>query len=380
MIDGNSYRLAESLAKRHISDWHIVQFHNVVFDSGAFPNNIDSYSELAPILDTMQENRFSNYMREMNGLTDNECHLLVDNLCDCILFQRTFMPDIRTRLPYATMIAHLAAFSKITTYNPEFNNILEIGPGCGYLPFFLRHHTPLKNYSHTEACEGFYILQSIINSYIFKHKFEDRAFPKGQEDAESIYTNNSLFFDDFDYIDIPFDPISIHYPWWRLNEIHSHPEKFDIVMSNANLKEFMPEALDDYLSLTKDCLTDEGVLFCQCLGGPLRTKDELLQKKLFENGFAPLIYLESPGAVIAEIPQLSQKIEKHFTVSQGLFIKDTHSLFNTYYKQENYSQKFIAGELSVLKMLFGPSGIRNFYSQEDIFNLVKSRLAEKLTT
>ena len=377
MIDGSSYRLAEALAKRQIPDWHITHFHNVAFEhDGSFPNNIKSFSELGPILDTMQENRFSPYMREMNGLTIGERDTLVKALVDCVLLQKIYMPDIKTRLPYATMIAHLAAFSKISSYNPNFSNILEIGPGCGYSPFFLRNFPNLENYSQTESSEGFYILQSLINSYIFGHKFEDRAFPQGQDQAENIYTKNSIFFDDFDYIDVPCDPICIHYPWWRLKEILRPSKKFDIVMSNANLKEFMPQALDDYLYLSKEALTDDGVLFCQCLGGQFQIEDNTLQEQLYKTGFAPLIYIEKPGPINITIPNIPKHIEKHFVVSQGLFIKDTHQLFDTYYKRENYSQKFIAAETSVVRMLLGPIGERQFYSQSEIFDLVKSKLTE----
>jgi hypothetical protein len=378
MIDGASYRLGQSLAKRHISDWHITQFHNVAFDGSTFPHTINSYSELGPILDTMQEGRFAPYVKEMHGLTDEECQMLVEALADCVLFQKTFMPDLRPRIPYSTMISHLAAHSKITEFNPNFKNLLEIGPGCGYTPFFLRHHRALENYSQTDACEGLYILQSIVDSYVFGPRFEDRAFPQGQDQAEATFTTNKLFFDDFDYIDLPTEPICTHFPWWRLNEIRDQSTKFDIVMSNANLTEFMPHALDDYLKLTSDSLTDEGVLFCQCLGGPLRTKEDTLRDKLYEAGFAPLIYLKSHGQVSLEIPQLSRNLDKNFVVSQGLFIKSTHTLFETYYHRENYENDFIAGEVSVLKMLMGPDGERRTYSQSDIFTLVKEKLAEKL--
>jgi hypothetical protein len=380
MIDGHSYRLGLSMAMRHLPDWHLRYFHNVAFDQGAFPHNVNSYSELASIIDSMQQHRFDPYMREMNGLNDEECDLFVDALAECVIFQKTFMPDTRPRVPYSTMIAHLAAFTKLRSFNPNFSTLLEIGPGCGYMPFFLRHHAPLTNYSQTEACEGYYLLQSIVNAHVFGARFQDRAFPQGQDQAAATFTTDTAFSDDFDHIDLPKGPISIHYPWWRLNEIRENETKFDIIMSNANLKEFMAEALDDYLALIIDSLADDGILYSQCLGGDLRTENHILQKKLYKAGFAPLIYLEKQGLITIDFPEFHTELKKDFVVSSGMFIKKTHPLFKTYYEPKNYMNQFIAGEKPVLDLFLGAPGNRKNYTRDEIFQLVTKRLEQKLET
>jgi hypothetical protein len=148
-------------------------------------------------------------------------------------------------------------------------------------------------------------------------------------------------------------------------------------MSNANFREFRSQALSDYLYLAGETLADDGILFCQCLGGEIFTKNDTLKEKLFGAGFAPLLYLPDSGNIEVELPQSNLAFEKKFVVSAGVFIKSTHPAFETYHKVENYSQKFVAGEIEILHMLLGQPGERKVYERNDIFKLVEEKLAEK---
>ena len=71
MIDPATYRASELLAKSMSPHWRIAQTHNLDhFERAGFPVRISSVREIGPIVDSMQENRFDSYMRELDGLTD----------------------------------------------------------------------------------------------------------------------------------------------------------------------------------------------------------------------------------------------------------------------------------------------------------------------
>lgn len=380
MIDGTTYRLAQSLARRQIPNWHIAQFHEVVFDHLSFPSSITSFSELAQLLDTMQENRFEHYMREQNGLTDAEFTKLINVFVDHIDFQRTFMPDVVARLPYSTLMSHFQIYRKLHDINPNFSSLLEIGPGCGYLPFFLRNHHGLRNYSQIEACEAYYLLQSTVDSWIFRGRFDERAYPQGQGDAQHYFTLNNSMVEKPDYVEVPFEPVCTHYPWWRLGELIESGQQFEIITSNANLKEFSSEALQDYLYLIKQLLREDGVVFCQCLGGPVVTGDEDLRKTLFENEFAPLVYVEGAGPIAMTVPGEKKERRADFPVGQGIFVKRGHPLFDTYYDAENFTNHFMANDPNIIEVFFPNGAARSIYGRDEIKERVLARLPSCHTT
>ena len=67
-IDVGSYRFFEKLAKQAMPTWRFASKHSLdVFLKAKFPINVDSQSDLYPLLDTMQEGRFSLYMESFGG-------------------------------------------------------------------------------------------------------------------------------------------------------------------------------------------------------------------------------------------------------------------------------------------------------------------------
>jgi hypothetical protein len=219
------------------------------------------------------------------------------------------------------MIAHYVIFRKLIGYNPKFARVLEIGPGCGYLSFFLRHHAYLKDYSQVESTEAFYLLQSHINSHVFGARFSEHAISQRALADHNFYVAKMKWYNEFHFeeqkiLELPRTPVCNHYPWWRLGDVAER--RFDIISSNANLNEFSREALIQYLSVIRDVLTDDGAIIAQCLGGGAPTYDSVFAT-IKSVGFVPVALLHGdadPG--------------RNFVVTNGVFVGKNHPLYAAY--------------------------------------------------
>jgi hypothetical protein len=251
MLDPQTYRASEQLAKSAIPSWRISQIHNVDhFERAGFPVRIGSIREIGQIVDTMQENRFDRYMTELGGLSRDEYDFVLRMCVDAVRFQLTFLPHRKPVLPISTLLSVFALYKKMLSTHPKFRSVLEIGPGCGYTSFVLRHHRDLDNYSQIEACESFYILQNLVNLHCFGPRFDERALPPEDFRGADYFVNKRADMEFSPEVRCPRqEPQCTHYPWWRIGEIATRDRKFDIVTSNANLLEFNAPALDDYLTL-----------------------------------------------------------------------------------------------------------------------------------
>jgi hypothetical protein len=394
MLDPYIYRASESFAKSAIPSWHVSRTHNVDhFQNVGFPVRINTYNELRMIIDTMQENRVESYMKELGGLNEDDYETLIKAAIDFVEFQGMFFSNRQPVIAISTLISNLAIYKKIISYDPNIESVLEIGPGCGYISFFLKNQKNLKNYSQIEAAESFYILQSLVNMYCFGGGFRENAEPQTD------------FFDAADYYSGPqqnleispiYEPISeapvcTHYPWWRIGQLVSTEKRFKLVMANANLHEFNDQALVDYLSLISSVLEVDGALLVQCTGDPsgrmgrgMTTFEELLNF-LFEKGFAPLITVQQGQAVTFPVDNMDgperKKIEADpgnlpstFAVNNCLFVRPGHPLHSKYYHHANLYSGFIAPEEVVYRTFFKQPGNRKGYKKHEVIAEITKRL------
>jgi SAM-dependent methyltransferase len=377
MLDPQTYRANEQLAKSQIPSWRISQIHNVDhFERAGFPVRLGSVRELGQIIDTMQENRFEPYLNELGGLSDDEFALILEACKDSVLFQLSYLPSWRPVLPISTLLSAFALFKKMKGSDQAFRTVLEIGPGCGYLSFFLRHHAALENYSQIEACESFYILQNLVNHYCFGHRMDERAMMPAEVSLVDYFINARP--------DMEFSPkvrlgekapLCTRYPWWRIGEIASRDRKFDIVTSNANLLEFNAPALDDYLTLMHRALKPDGVFLVQCTGFTASGTVEQLLEKIYDKKFAPLMFVREhePSSFpdkAAKGGMLDRLMAKQlhgvkFTTNNAVFVKAGHPLFDAYYKKENFNLHFVAPEQIVSEMFFERPTGRKMYTMND---------------
>ena len=322
MIDAAAYRANETNAKRAIADWRLSHINDpYVFENCGFPVRADSFLDLAQILDTMQEGRFDYYMKELGGFTDEDMEVFVKVCLDYIDFYSSFFQREKVILPLSTLISHFVIYKKLIGYDPGFHSVLELGPGCGYLSFFLRDHQSLTDYTQIESTESFYLLQSHINAHVFGSRFAEHAISRLAVEDHSKYVPSLNWHNPFHYeeqriIGVQTMPVCHHYPWWRIGD--AAKRQYDIVTSNANLNEFSREALFQYLSLIRDVLVDDGVIVAQCMGGGPPTYDTIFAN-MKSAGFVPVALVQGdnlPGRI--------------FVVSNAVFVGERHPLYAKY--------------------------------------------------
>lgn len=391
MLEPDTYRSSERLAKAQIASWRLAQTHNVDhFERSGFPVRISGIGEVGQLLDTMQENRFSAYMREFGGLTQSEYGLLLKVCRDAVAFQLTYLPYREPILPISTLLAAFALYKKFLGVDANFRSVLEIGPGCGYLSFFLRHHRALQNYSQIEACESFYILQNLVNVHCFGPRFEERAFLPREVQVHDCYSPVEVRPA---YTEIsptvrlgPTKPQCSHYPWWRIGELATHDVKFQIVTSNANLLEFNASALEDYLTLIHRVLEPAGVFIVQCTGLAASGTLEFLIEKLWDKGFATLMFVLNDLSIAGPQVSGSASVLSHlrgrtsglttFAVNNCMFVKAGHPLFQKYRERGNCSSHSVANEPLVNEVFFARPPERRMYSIDQIVDDTERSFAD----
>ena len=376
------YRLAESTAHAQIDSWWVSQAHNVDhFIRTGFPVRLNNTHEVGQLLDTMQERRYEAYLRELDGLSEAELHGFVESLVSAVRFQRAHLPRRRPIIPLSTMISVLALRRKILGFRPNVGTILEVGPGCGYLSFMMARHAPLIQYAQVEACESFYILQNMINRFLFAADFSDKI--DGLDRNKSYFSSNT-WMDPPIYVDedrIFGPPKCLHLPWWELQSLVDQGKRFDVVTSNANLLEFTKAALQDYLGLFKRVLRDDGIFLVQCTGFPANSSESDLFDTLHKTGFAP-IFCALGTEVNVEFPRPrhgspaitvgSGPLARFFTLNNLVLVADGHPLYSDVHDRANYRSGHVVWSDSIEKMYFTSGACRP--SRAEVTELVLRRL------
>jgi SAM-dependent methyltransferase len=383
MLDVNTYRMSESLAKNCIPNWRIAQTHNVdLFQSVGFPVRIGTLQETAQLIDTMQENRFDIYMRELGGLTEGETRDFVSACRRVVEFQLTAFPLRRPVLPLSTMLSSYALYRKIRGYRGDVGSVLEVGPGCGYLSFFLERDQSLKNYSQIEACESFYILQSMIDQFCFGPAFVENAIPPNDRIACDYFLGKRG--EDIEipvqFAERPVPAICAHYPWWRIGELVRQNAQFDIVTSNANLLEFRADALGDYLELFRQVLKPDGILLVQCTGFTAHGSLDDLLHKVYGKGFATVMFFEaqqpikfsklSSNGLLGRLDRRWQE-PRTFATNNGVFVKEGHPIWQRYYSASVASKHFVGSEGFLGEMFFRAEAGAKVLTKDDIAEEVR---------
>jgi hypothetical protein len=347
---------------------------------------VSSLSEVGQLLDTMQENRFDSYMRELGGLTESEYALLIEACRDVVLFQLTYFSNRQPTLPLSTLLSVFALYRKFLAVDGNFRSVIEIGPGCGYVPFFLRHHSALQNYSQIEACESFYLLQSLVDLHCFAARFDERALMPGDAPVLDYFSpaeTRPAYTEISKAVRLNLKrPLCTHYPWWRIGELVRRDEKFQIATSNANLLEFSGTALDDYLTLLREVLAPDGVFIVQCTGLPVSGTLASLIDRIWEKGFATLVFvlagkrvvppgLTGSAGVVARLTGGTGS--RVFPVNNCMFVRAGHPLFEKYRDRANRHTHVVANEALVQDVFFAePSGRRMYGADELIADTERS--------
>lgn len=369
MFQISDYRQAESAAHARVHNWRMAEAQTVnTFIRVGFPVRIESPQEAGQLVDTMQEGRFESFMKEFDGIDDLDRELLVRALVASVHFQASQFPSRTPVVPISTMMSTLALYRKIRSFKADTRNVLEVGPGCGYLAFFLRQHADLDCYSQVEACESFYIFQAMVNRHLWGGLFlEDLQRP----DPRTVFSTMQLNVDHNVSLDraILGKPKCRHYPWWSLDRVMEECANYDVVTSNANLNEMTRPALRDYLAVFHKTLSPSGIFLVQCTGFTGNGTEAELYDILSENGWATVFCAIAGDSTFQTSKGL---IKRNFPLNNIVMVREGHPLWKKAYGRANFRTGFMVDSPWIERMFFGPAG--KHYTRAEIISMVKERL------
>lgn len=375
MLSISEYREAEAHNISSISSWVYSSIHNLdIFQSAGFPVRIERLKNLSLIIDSMHENRFERYMKELNGLKTDEFEQIIDALEKFVELQITHLGEETCRVPITTFLSAFTLTQKLKAIikNQNHARIFEIGPGCGYQSYFISNEQNVSLYAQTEAAESFYILQSLVNASAFGTSFKNEAIIE-KANPDFFYNKSAITADTANYISVNKSKKCIQYPWWNYGKAVKL-EQFNVVTSNANLLEFSPGALDNYLEFSSTILDDDGLFLAQCTGSSEKRNHSYLAEKLESHGYS-VLFFSVIGKTIdkSHIPNSKFKLEPHHpTVFNLLLCKNTHSEEKFRYHKLNSQGANFTDTKVVAEAFFGRS-TGNTYTKEDFLKALEER-------
>jgi len=384
MLDIPLYRMSESLARQAMRTWRYGQVHRVdAFEKAGFPVRLNNMGELDQIVGSMHDNaQFGPLQEQLGGFDEADLKRFVEALADFYEFYVATFRRPEVTVPLSEMLSHLTIYKMLLAYDPNFRSVLEIGPGNGLLSFFMARHAGLQDYTQIEACESFYLLQSLINGYLFGPEFDEWARPRGLEQAANCFLGSGhvsvqqlTAVPELNPV-LPLDvvPVCRHSPWWRIADLAEQGWQYDIVTSNANLGEFTPEALSDYASLTHDILADDGILYVQCFGSPVNGSHAQVIERLYAVGLRALLLLPQGGVLTGN----DEGQQKRLALGNGVFVKQGHPRFDAAAPGPLPNH---ASDCDVIhRMCFGDSQAgRRLYDANEIMQAVAAEVRRRRT-
>lgn len=298
-MDITHYRRSETLARQVSPSWRQAQMHRPhTFIGTGFPVQVDSTADLLQLLDTMQEGRFVAFQRELGGLDEADLARLVAALADyCRFFGATFHAT-RCDLPLATMLAHDVLHRKLAAW-PCSARLLEIGPGCGYLSFFVARDPRIVHYAQIETTESFYLLQHLVNRHCFGDGLVEHAAIDPLAARPVVLPHPVLPDEPRVTVALPAAARCHHWPWWRIGDLAA--ARFDLVTSNANLTEMSDGAVRHYAQLIGHTLETDGAVVVQDMGGGALPHDVIF-RRFEEVGLVPIM-VANPGTAGRSVAQ-----------------------------------------------------------------------------
>jgi hypothetical protein len=368
MISADLYKLSENEALSNDGMKTLQEIQRpIVFDDTGFKTQASHIFDLMDVVDSMQDNRFSSYMDELCGFSDEELNIFLSAANQLVSFQQYLFQTDKVVVPFDALISHFALFLKISGFR-HFERVLEVGPGCGYLSIFMNGDLRNKYYCQMETTQIFYLLQSYLGSFLYGGDFLEKAHP-GHLLAQGVSFKEGEHGATYDHR--KKGSYMEHVPWWGMDNILE--KKFDIITMNAMLCELSKDALGLYLDMAYKNIKDDGFFVVQCVGAaheatgpamPKSTGSEMLAAVL-DKGFLIHLFLydfkhERGRHTVENIvflkrghPLLTSDIQEQTDLP---IHQEQNELFSTYYRQNDHVQ-------------------RRKFSKEELMGLLKERYA-----
>ncbi|PZT48642.1 hypothetical protein B6S12_03125 [Helicobacter valdiviensis] len=300
-------------------------------------------------------------------------------------FQKVYFQNKRYFIPLEILSASCIVYYRLKTIKPNFENIFEIGPGSSGMSYFLSQYKFLKDYSYTDACESFYMLQNLVNMYCFGGEFKNFALEFIEDNFYDPETKSKAILarQKREFVETRQNIKANAYPWWKVSHLLSKKNHFDIVLSNANLQEFSSDCLHDYLLLSKEILKDDGILYANCLGLASNNTPESLFDMIYELGFAVYFYYSFNNIFYTNLDKLdcykNQAIALAPACESARFLLEDSSFverFSDIYLLDDFKNGEVCGRKIINTKELEILGIKNIVFIDDKPNL-REKFQEK---
>ncbi len=295
MIDPAAYNDAETRGYRSMANWVWQSMMTTSkLEPSAFPLRVESVRDLRPMLDSMHQSRFAKFVAELRGLSEAELDEVADGLARFARFYVRVFQDDTVPLPLNTMLASYLTARKLRAL-PHRATMLEIGPGCGYVPFFTGAEHGIRSRTQIEVTQSLYLMQALVNDFLFEERTLDLAVAAETGAAVGTLTDGMRIrhgvYDRIPSVTWRPEPAMTQVPWWRVDDALDGRTTYDVIVANANLYEMTFGAFAYYFEAFRNCLAPHGAVLVQDLG--LRRGHETLNRMdtLIALGYRPLVHV-----------------------------------------------------------------------------------------
>jgi hypothetical protein len=262
MIDVATYDHAETTARGGTLTWTWPAMMTPnVFAASGFPLRISTTHELRPLLDAMHYQRFRPTLDELNGLSEAETQEFLDGLQQFFVFALETFGAGEIPVPLNTLLVNFLTSRKLRAL-PRRARVLEIGAGCGYLPFFCPESAGFEQRHQIEVTQSLYILQSRVNAFLYRAAFNDLALEPAPTARIGRFSRQMRLHHGWHEpqyrITLKMATRATLYPWWRIDDALDDEMEYDVIVSNANLAEMTHAATVYYFDMLQHRLAPDG--------------------------------------------------------------------------------------------------------------------------
>jgi hypothetical protein len=176
-----AYNLIEEKNKIKLSNLIIESFYPIHFEKSGYPTRIKEFNELGKYIDVMQENRFFDNLKKLNGVTKNEFEIIKKIAKDILIFSKKFNLENRGRNCLSRVLISKRIHDIFLKKN---DSVFEIGPGSGYYAS-ISYETDIK-YFGLEITQAFYLYQSNFYNSSYHKDYSNYALSEEEKKINQI--------------------------------------------------------------------------------------------------------------------------------------------------------------------------------------------------
>ena len=327
-MDFFAYRRWEALALESELSWMSRRAHYPqTFEQAGFPVWLDSIEDTKLLL-TSHSGRWKDFLAELGGLNDIDIKIIKECVKKFVAFYNSMFTYKKLVVPIEDIIQQYIVYNAcsriLDVVSIDKPNVLEIGPGLGMQTLMLPIYNNQLTYSQLEVTPSLYIVQHWLSKLTHQNKFIEEANPtqnptlasNSSKHMGSIVDNNfSTNISTGDY------PVT-HYPWWKVKQSFEANGKLDLVISNDNLFEMNPLAVNQYVKSAYESLSDDGFFFVNSFGSSktFHQNHQSIKKIFLDAGFVTLLHLPR----LAKLK--SSNSNQVLAFEKAVFVKNTSSI------------------------------------------------------